>query len=134
LGADHVIDPTDGDLMTAVAGALGDPPSLVVECTGVPGLIGDAMVQAAVDGRVVVVGICLVSDSFFPWFGIQKELDVRFSVFYGAEDFVDTLAGLEDGLVDPAGLVTETTDLDALPDRFARMVASPDAGKVVLLP
>lgn len=134
LGADHVLDPTETDLMTAVADALGDPPPVVVECTGVPGLIGDAMWQTAVEGRVVVVGICLADDTIFPWFGIQKELDVRFSVYYGAEDFVATLAALHDASLEPGAMITETVALDDLPARFAQMVETPDAGKVVLLP
>jgi hypothetical protein len=33
-----------------------------------------------------------------------------------------------------AAVLTETVGPDGLPDRFARMVAHPDAGKVVLVP
>lgn len=134
LGADITVDPTATDLMSAVADALGAPPGLVVECTGVPGLIGEATFQAAVDGRVLVVGICMATDEFFPWFALSKELDVRFAVFYRSQDFVDTIAALEDGSLEAASMITQTIGLADLPARFAQMVERPDAGKVVIVP
>jgi threonine dehydrogenase-like Zn-dependent dehydrogenase len=134
LGADLVVDPTDTDLMAAVADRLGSPPGLVVECTGAPGLLAEGIWQAGVNGRVLVVGICLAHDQVFPWFGIQKELDVRFALYYGPEDFVDTIAALDDRSLDAASMITQTISLDELPERFAQMVATPDAGKVVLVP
>jgi 2-desacetyl-2-hydroxyethyl bacteriochlorophyllide A dehydrogenase len=134
LGADLVVDPTDTDLMAAVADELGEPPGLVVECSGAPGLIAEGIWQTAIDGRVLVVGICLTHDEIFPFFGIQKEVDVRFALYYGPEDFVDTIAALDDRSLDAASMITQTISLDELPARFAQMVAAPDAGKVVLVP
>lgn len=134
LGADRTVDPTSDHLGLAAADALGGPPGLVVECSGVPSLIDEGMSQAAVDGRVLVVGICLAQDTFLPWYGIEKELDLRFSIYYGPEDFTDTIDALESGGLDATAMITETVDLPGLPERFARMVERPDAGKVVLLP
>ena len=51
--------------------------------------------MTAVDGRVVVVGICLQNDAIFPFWGMSKELDIRFSIYYGREDFTDTLDALD---------------------------------------
>ena len=128
LGADHAVDPRE------VAGVAGDGAPLVVECSGKPRVLDQALQLAAVDGRVAVVGICMTNDTYFPWWGIHKELDVRFSIYYGREDFTDTIDALANGALSPDGLVTETIGLDEVPARFARLAAEGDAGKVVIIP
>ena len=59
---------------------------------------------------------------------------MRFSLYYGRDDFTDTIAAFSSGALAPTGLVTESVPLDHLPDRFARLVAQSDAGKLVVLP
>ena len=106
----------------------------MVECSGRPGLIDEAVGLAGVDGRVCVVGICTQPDSIFPYFALAKELDLRFSIYYGAQDFTDTIDALAAGTLDPGAMVTETITLDQLPDRFAALAHEPDGGKVILRP
>jgi threonine dehydrogenase-like Zn-dependent dehydrogenase len=83
---------------------------------------------------VVVVGICLQDDSIFPFWGLSKEIDVRFSIYYGREDFTDTLDALDTRRLDVLPMVTETVGLEQLPERFARLERDPDAGKVIVRP
>jgi (R,R)-butanediol dehydrogenase/meso-butanediol dehydrogenase/diacetyl reductase len=128
LGADHAVDP--GEITDAAA----DGAALVVECSGTRSLIDQAMQLAAVDGRVAVVGMCLANDTIFPWWGLHKELDVRFSIYYGRQDFTDTIDAFASGALAPDGLVTETIGLDAVPERFARLQTEADAGKVIITP
>lgn len=127
-------DPTSAALGETVRAALGAAPTVVFECSGRAGLIQQAMELADVDARVVVVGICPSVDEFFPWTGISKELDVRFAIYYGREDFDETIAALDSHRLDAAAMVTEEINLDALPARFARLVREPDAGKVIVRP
>jgi (R,R)-butanediol dehydrogenase/meso-butanediol dehydrogenase/diacetyl reductase len=128
LGADVAVSPEE------ITGAVGDGAPLVVECSGKTGVLDQALRLAAVDGRVTVVGICLASEAIHPWSGLQKELDVRFSLYSGREDFTDTIDGFASGTLSPDGLVTDTVGLDALPARFALLASQPDAGKVVVTP
>lgn len=128
LGADETVAPDE------VRGLAGDGAPLVVECSGKAGVLNQALQLTAVDGRVTVVGICLAPESISLWPGIQKELDVRFSLYYGREDFTETIDAFSDGALCPDGLVTETVSLDALPERFARLASDADAGKVVVVP
>jgi threonine dehydrogenase-like Zn-dependent dehydrogenase len=107
---------------------------LVVECTGVPSLIDQAMQLAQIDGRVAVVGMCIANDTIFPWWGLNKELDVRFCIYYGREDFTDTIDAFASGGLDADGFVTETIGLDAVPTRFAELQHDPDSGKVIITP
>jgi (R,R)-butanediol dehydrogenase/meso-butanediol dehydrogenase/diacetyl reductase len=134
LGATAAFDPQEGSLPAQVFEALGGGPTLVIECSGRPGLIEQGLEMAAVDGRVVVVGICLQDDAFFPFWGISKELDIRFSIYYGREDFTDTLDALDRRGLDALPMVTETVSLEHLPERFARLERDPDAGKVIVRP
>ncbi len=134
LGASATFDPGEGPVAAGVFEATGGGPTVVLECSGRPGLIEQALEMTAVDGRVVVVGICLQDDTFFPFWGISKELDLRFSIYYGREDFVDTIEALQEHRLEVVPMVTEIIGLDALPDRFARLERDPDAGKVVVRP
>ncbi|MDP1795150.1 MAG: alcohol dehydrogenase catalytic domain-containing protein, partial [Acidimicrobiales bacterium] len=122
LGADEAVHPDE---------ITGRSAPLVVECSGKPGLVNQAMQLASVDGRVAVIGVCMANDTYFPWWGLSKELDVRFCLYYGREDFTDTIDGFDNGSLRPDGLVTETIGLDELPERFARLAREGDAGKVV---
>jgi (R,R)-butanediol dehydrogenase/meso-butanediol dehydrogenase/diacetyl reductase len=134
LGATATFDPEEGSLSAGMFEATGGGPTVVIECSGRPGLIEQAMEITAVDGRVVVVGICLQNDAIFPFWGLSKELDIRFSIYYGREDFTDTLDALDRRQLDAIAMVTETIGLDQLPDRFAQLERDPDAGKVIVRP
>jgi 2-desacetyl-2-hydroxyethyl bacteriochlorophyllide A dehydrogenase len=134
LGATATLDPTEGPVAAGLCEATSGGPTVVIECSGRPGLIEQALEVSAVEGRVVVVGICLQNDEIFPFWGLSKELDVRFSIYYDREDFTATLEALDAGRLDAVPMVTETISLEQLPDRFARLERDPDAGKVIVRP
>jgi (R,R)-butanediol dehydrogenase/meso-butanediol dehydrogenase/diacetyl reductase len=134
LGADVAVDPTNTDLGAAVLQATDRAPAAVIECSGRPEQIAKAMDHAGIDGRVTIVSVCLSEASIFPFTGLAKELDLRFSLYYGREDFIDTLRALDDGSLDPRAMITETVNLDGLPERFARLIDQPEGGKVVIIP
>jgi (R,R)-butanediol dehydrogenase/meso-butanediol dehydrogenase/diacetyl reductase len=134
LGARAAFDPSDGPVAPAIAETMSGGPTVVFECSGRPGLIEQAIELTAVDGRVVVVGICPQNDEIFPFWAMSKELDIRFAIYYGREDFTDTLAALDAHRLDAGAMVTEIIGLDALPERFARLERDPDAGKVIVRP
>jgi (R,R)-butanediol dehydrogenase/meso-butanediol dehydrogenase/diacetyl reductase len=134
MGATATFDPNHDPVAQGVAEATGGGPSVVIECSGRPGLIEQAIEMSVVDGRVVVVGICPQNDAIFPFWALSKELDVRFSIYYGREDFIDTLDALDGHRLDAVSMVTETITLEQLPDRFARLERDPDAGKVIVRP
>jgi len=134
LGADAVVDPNSSDMAGVCATALGGAPSLVMECSGKPGLIDQAMSLCGVEGRVAVVGACMRRDAIVPYTGLFKELDVRFAVYYDRQDFVDTLRALDGGTLVVDGLVTDVISLDALPEVFASLATGGETGKVVVAP
>jgi (R,R)-butanediol dehydrogenase / meso-butanediol dehydrogenase / diacetyl reductase len=134
LGAAAAFDPTGEPIAAGVAETTGGGPSVVLECSGRPGLIEQAIELTAVEGRVVVVGICPQNDEIFPFWALSKELDVRFAIYYGRDDFTDTLEALSARRLDARSMVTETIGLDQLPERFAQLERDPDSGKVLVRP
>lgn len=132
LGATAALDPATDDLGMLELALRGS--AVVFECAGRPGMIGQAMDLAAVDGRVVVVGVCLADDVTFPYTGLRKELDVRYALYYERQDFLDTIEALSAQALVLDGFVGGTVDLAGLPERFAQLLAGADGGKVVLQP
>lgn len=133
LGADLVLDPMAGDLAGQLADAGLPAPSLVLECVGLPGLVDQAAATAAVDGRVVVVGVCMADDRYFPYTAMAKELDWRFAFYYCRADVDATVAAINGGL-DVAPLITGEVGLAAAPDRFEALKQGSDDTKVVIRP
>ena len=132
LGADAVIDPSTCSPADALADLGVAAPHVVMECTGAPGVLGQSLTLAGIGARIGVVGICLATDAVWPYAGTQKELDLRFCVYYDSVDFTDTIAALDEHSLNLESLITETVRLDALPQRFAELVENPDSGKVVV--
>lgn len=132
LGATRTLDPLVDELGLLEVTMTGA--SVVFECTGRPGMIRQAMDIAEVDGRVVVVGVCIVDDVTFPYTGLNKELDVRYALYYERADFTDTIDVLsKHGLV-LDGLVEGTVSLEQLPAAFAGLLAGAEGGKLVVAP
>ncbi|MDH3705991.1 MAG: alcohol dehydrogenase catalytic domain-containing protein [Acidimicrobiia bacterium] len=134
LGADHTVDPIRDDLGEAVAEHLDGSPPVVIEASGAPGRLDEALLHAGRRGRVAVVAILFTPDQIVPWTALQKELDVRFAMYYDPVDFTDTIDALDQHRLAAADMITDTIGLDELPDRFSQMAESPDVGKVVVAP
>lgn len=116
-----------------VAGATPSGP-VVFECVGVPGVIDSILNHAPLASRVVVVGVCMESDTFQPAMAVNKEIDLRFVFAYQPHEFHETLHLIAEGKVDPTPLVTGTVGLggvaaafDALgdPARHAKILIDP---------
>jgi threonine dehydrogenase-like Zn-dependent dehydrogenase len=112
----------------------GRPPAIVLECVGIPGLIQHAFDVVALDGRVVVAGVCMQPDTIFPLTPVMKELDVRFAYYYRARDYEHTISMIEQERIDPLPLVTGEVSLDELPERFQALKAPTTDCKVLIRP
>ena len=61
-------------------------PAVIFECVGVPGVVNQIMEGAPAGARIVVVGVCMQTDQFEPFFGIVKQLDLQFVLAYTARN------------------------------------------------
>jgi (R,R)-butanediol dehydrogenase/meso-butanediol dehydrogenase/diacetyl reductase len=131
FGATDAIDPNQ-PLTPQVEKIAGKAPDIIFECVGVPGLLGQVMVDAPRGARVVIAGVCQQPDTIFPLMGIIKELELQFVLGYRAEDFDYVIAMIASGRVDVAHMVTDIVDLDALPSAFESLRKPSTQCKVML--
>jgi threonine dehydrogenase-like Zn-dependent dehydrogenase len=152
MGADIVIDPAetspyetwrqtatppgfDGSRYAQLFG-IGPKlrPAVIFECVGVPGVIQQVMEGAPGSARIVVVGVCMETDRFEPFFGIVKQLNVQFVLAYTAEEFAASLHHIAEGKVDVTPLVTGTVGLAGVDNAFAELANPEKHAKVMVDP
>jgi (R,R)-butanediol dehydrogenase/meso-butanediol dehydrogenase/diacetyl reductase len=134
MGATAVVDPASEDVGAAFADATGQQARVVVECVGVPGLIGQAVNAAGHDARIVVVGVCMAMDELYPLDALNREADLSFVMYYRRDDFGRTVRALDSGRLDASGLITDTIGLDEAPARFAALKQPTSECKVQIQP
>jgi threonine dehydrogenase-like Zn-dependent dehydrogenase len=152
MGADIVIDPavaSPHETWSAAATPAGyDPsryarlfnigpkqkPAVIFECVGVPGVIEQVMEGAPAGARIVVVGVCMETDRFEPFFGIVKQLNMQFVLGYSADEFADSLRHLAEGRIDADALITGAVGLDGVAGAFAELANPERHAKVMIDP
>jgi len=127
-----IVDPDEP--VAASDRALGGKADIVFECVGVPGLIAQAVEQVRVKGKVVILGLCTKPDSFIPFVALSKEVALITSAFFKRQEYETALDALDAGSAEPRLLVTETIDLDAVPDTFEALKRRTHQCKVLIAP
>ena len=118
MGADIVVDPA---VESPYARLAADRRAAIFECVGVPGMLQRMFEAAPRDARVVVVGVCMESDTLEPMFGIVKELSLQFVLGYTPEEFARSLRLLAEGEVDGEALITGKVGLAGVRQAFAEL-------------
>lgn len=152
MGADIVIDPAEASPYEAARQAATPPgfdagrfaqlfgqgprmrPTVIFECVGVPGIIQQIMEAAPAAARIVVVGVCMETDRFEPFFGIVKQVNIQFVLAYTAEEFADSLRHIAEGRVNVQPLITGTVDLDGVNGAFADLASPEQHAKIMVDP
>ena len=150
MGADIVVDPATNSpyaaWQDAATPAGHDPsrfaqlfdvgpkqrPAVIFECVGVPGMIQQVLQGAPAGARVVVVGVCMETDRFEPFFGIVKQLNVQFVLAYTAAEFADSLHHIAEGRIDVTPLITGQVGLAGVRGAFADL-ANPERHAKILV-
>jgi threonine dehydrogenase-like Zn-dependent dehydrogenase len=150
FGADEVIDPAlespherwaafgvaktvmerAGASMLGVA--VKDP--VIFEAVGVPGMLQSLIADAPPHSRIVVVGVCMHTDSIEPFMAVTKELELRFSFGYTPGEFAATLQRLAAGMPGADLLVTSSVDLAGAPGAFETLRTPGEHGKILVRP
>jgi len=150
LGADLAVDPKQrspfeswtqmasaGSNAPALPPGLGGPasnPAVIFECVGVPGVIDSIMLSAPRNARVVVAGVCMERDSFEPFFGIAKELNIQFVLGYSPEEFAATLRNIAEGRIDVAPLITGKVGVEGVAQAFEDLASPETHAKILVEP
>lgn len=132
-GAHAVGDPSAEDIFEHPD--LGRASDVVIfECVGVPGMLDRIFRSAPKGARVIVVGVCMKTDSFQPLVAINKELSLQFVLGYSMEEFQSCLEQIADGRFDVGALITGRVSLDGVqqafldlgdPERHAKVLVEP---------
>lgn len=134
MGATEVVDPAVEPVVDAWRRVDGTKPLVLFEAVGVPGLLDIAMAAAPKGARVLVVGVCMESDTIRPMIGIAKELDIGFALGYTYEEFVGTLRSISEGELDVSPLITGRVAIDGVPQAFVDLASPDDHCKILVTP
>ena len=132
LGADVVVDPATTSPWERWRETAGSRPAVVLECVGVPGVLDQLMAAAPRNARIVVVGVCMETDTIYPMLGILKELTLQFVLGYTQEEFAATLEHIADGRIDVAPLVTGHVAIDGVAGAFEALASPERHAKIIV--
>lgn len=134
MGAHEAVDPRQEPAFEAWHRVGASRPLVVFEAIGVPGIIDDALRMAPARSRIVVVGVCMERDTITPFFGIGKELDLRFCLGYDPMEFSGTLRSIAEGGIDVSPMITGEVGLDGLPGAFDALGNPEEHCKILVVP
>ena len=134
FGATAVAKQGGGNISEQILDLLGGPPTVLFDCVGLPGTLQMAIDYAAPNSRIIVVGLCMQSDHYFPAKALLKELDLHFAYVYSKDDFKKVIRFIGERRIDPSALVTSRVDLSSLPSTFERLKKPGSELKVMLKP
>jgi (R,R)-butanediol dehydrogenase/meso-butanediol dehydrogenase/diacetyl reductase len=133
MGAtDFVVDREDP--VGASDRALGGKADIVYECVGVPGLIAQAVQQVRVKGTVLILGLCTRPDTIVPFTVLSKEIRLQTSAFFRRQEYEAALDALDAGAAQPRLLITDTINLEQVPESFEALKSRTHHCKVLIAP
>ena len=135
MGATDLIDASGVDDMgAAVTGLLGQPPDIVIECVGLPGVLSQAIDIVRHGGSVIAGGVCMQPDSIDHVAAYFKEPTVRFPATYTTEENAFVIEMIAAGRLDPTPMLSHRVTLDELPEAFEALRRPTDQCKVIVTP
>ncbi|MGH2758146.1 MAG: zinc-binding dehydrogenase [Actinomycetota bacterium] len=134
MGAHEVVDPRAEPAIDAWQRVDGVKPLVIYEAVGVPGMLDQAMRASPRNGRVMVVGACMESDTVRPLIGIGKELTISFALGYDPFEFVSMLHTIAEGKVDVTPLITGHVGISGVPGAFEALANPEEHCKILVEP
>ena len=107
---------------------------VIFECVGAPGVLQHVIEGAPLLSRLVVVGVCMKTDSIEPAVAINKEIDLRFVLAYTPLEYRDALHAIADGTLHCAPLITGTVGFDGVDAAFAALGNPQRHAKILIDP
>lgn len=105
---------------------------IVFECAGVPGLIAQAIDQVRTHGTILLLGLCTKPDSFIPFNALSKEIRLQTAAFFSQREYESALDVLNAGAIEPRYLITDTVQLQNVPQVFESLKKRTQQCKVLI--
>ena len=134
MGAHEVVDPRDESPFAVWRRVGGSRTMASFEAVGVPGMLDEVLRVAPAQSRVVVVGVCMQPDAITPFYGIGKELNVRFVLGYDPNEFAASLRSIAEGDIDVAPLITAEVGIADVPRAFELLSDPEEHCKILVVP
>ena len=131
MGATKVVHPKETSPFADMALA---GPAIVFDCTGVRGVLAQAIAEAPAGSQIVMAGIPQGEDSFLPMLAIAKELSIQFVLYYAPEEFAEALRMIGAGELNWRPLVTGVVGLHAVQSAFAALEDPETHAKILIDP
>jgi threonine dehydrogenase-like Zn-dependent dehydrogenase len=96
--------------------------------------VGHHVAEVQPGARIVVVGVCMETDRFEPFFGIVKQLNLQFVLGYTHEEFATSLRRIAEGKVDVTPLIAGHVELEGVRRAFAELANPEQHAKIVVQP
>jgi (R,R)-butanediol dehydrogenase/meso-butanediol dehydrogenase/diacetyl reductase len=127
----HTTEP-DG-LAAAVAEYFPDGVAAVIECSGHPNCLQQAVDVADYGARIVVVGVPTAPSELQSMFIAIKELSIIGSTAYSEHDFTEALDLLASGHIDTGALISSVVTLDQTDAKLRELASGSGADLKVLV-
>lgn len=134
IGAYEVVDPSKEAAIEAWTRVAGTRPPVIFEAVGVRGMLDQAMRMAPRSGRIIVAGVCMEGDTFYPLVGIRNELSIKFALGYTPEEFSSTLGAIADGRIDAERFITMRVGINDVPMAFEQLARPDEHVKILVTP
>ena len=135
MGVDAFITPEeDRTLAEQSSAALGGAPDIVFECAGVAGSLDQAVAAVRRRGVVAAPGFCWTPDSFTPIMAMLKEVTIKFTNVYETREFEIAAEAMDNGNLEPRGMITNVVELDGTPAAFEELRGRNSQCKVMIRP
>ncbi len=108
--------------------------AVVFECVGVPGMIQQLIEKCPPTATIIVVGVCMESDTIEPSLAINKQLGLKFVFGYSPEEFANTLGEIAEGKRDVTPLMSGTVGRSGVSGAFKKLSAGGGQIKVLVDP
>jgi threonine dehydrogenase-like Zn-dependent dehydrogenase len=125
-------DPSRMGRQTAMFSGFAFRQAVIFECVGVPGIIQQVLAGAPPCSKVVVAGLCMELDQFYPTYAILKEIDLAFCIAYSPQEFAESFANIVSGKLDVGALITSHVGLDGVADAFTRLADPEKDVKIIV--
>ena len=111
------------------------PDPVIFEAVGVPGMLQSLIADGPPHSRIVVVGVCMHTDTIEPFMAVTKEMELRFSFGYTPDEFAATLRRLADGRARaPSSWSPPRSTWPAHPAPSTRCARPGEHGKILVTP
>ena len=134
FGATHLVNPREQDELALAGELAGERRVVIYECIGIHTLIADFIRRAPARATLVITGVHTADSTVNYAHATVKELDLKFSYYYDADEFTECLAAIGEGEVPWQLLLTGSVGIDGVEAAFATLSAPNDHIKVVVEP